>query len=465
MHRDRSSWHSAGVPAAAGLHGDGDHGGVRPRRSSGLGRGGATLGSRLARFFLPPCVAKVRWKRWERWQMGEGDSVTSLEAGPPHDRRGARGQHPGATPRRARPRRTLLYGEAGAARPTLDPGPNPPPAELLLGATMAEPFGPLACVRLGYLLLDLGQLEDAHAAFRRAIAAEPHLADAWRGLATLLERNGDWCLAAATLHRATRCTDRHPSDWGRLARVLERHGRPEAARSCLRRWAKDAPQDPQPRIRLGRLCLESNRLEEARLVLETAIRLAPEGLDARLLLVRVHLRAGRLEAAFGVAQAAVDLAPAEPAVVRAFAAAAQLAGRPGLAVRRCAALLASAGDDADTRIALGLLHQAQGRTESARRHLRRAIELAPRSGEAFLRFVQVGRIPPGDRALLREMERRAADEALPRAARVRIHFALGKAWEDLGDHPRANEHFRRGNALEAPASPLSLVRGPCPAGD
>ncbi len=74
--------------------------------------------------------------------------------------------------------------------------------------------------------------------------------------------------------------------------------------------------------------------------------------------------------------------------------------------------------------------------------------LQPDLTEVYLNRGELKTYRPGD-ADLAELERLAADP--PRFAPAKmlpVHFALGKALEDIGDYPRAFEQWLRGNAIQ-----------------
>jgi tetratricopeptide (TPR) repeat protein len=87
---------------------------------------------------------------------------------------------------------------------------------------------------LAFLLEQQGRLEDAEAAFRRALALDDRLDRAWYGLALTLIRLQRWDDAVAALKRNTELQPMSPYGWYQLARVhIDRH-EPEEARKIIR---------------------------------------------------------------------------------------------------------------------------------------------------------------------------------------------------------------------------------------
>lgn len=87
---------------------------------------------------------------------------------------------------------------------------------------------------LGYLLEEELRLDEADAAFRKALELDPKLDRAWYGLALALIRRGRYDEAVTALKRNTELQPMSPYGWYQLARVhVDRH-EPEEARKIIR---------------------------------------------------------------------------------------------------------------------------------------------------------------------------------------------------------------------------------------
>jgi tetratricopeptide (TPR) repeat protein len=87
---------------------------------------------------------------------------------------------------------------------------------------------------LGFLLDEADRLEEAEAAFRRAVALDEKLDRAWYGLALVLIKQRRFDEAVPALERNTKLQPMSPYGWYQLARVhMDRH-EPEEARKIIR---------------------------------------------------------------------------------------------------------------------------------------------------------------------------------------------------------------------------------------
>ena len=100
---------------------------------------------------------------------------------------------------------------------------------------------------------------------------------------------------------------------------------------------------------------------------------------------------------------------------------------------------------ADAYNNLGVLLKELGRLAEAEAALSKALEFDPKLTGAYINLADCKRFRIGDPHLM-HMQALVHDQTQTAEDRTRLHFALGKAYADLGDHRRAFENMQRGNA-------------------
>jgi Flp pilus assembly protein TadD len=92
---------------------------------------------------------------------------------------------------------------------------------------------------------------------------------------------------------------------------------------------------------------------------------------------------------------------------------------------------------------LGNLLSEYGRFDEARECFQRAIALAPLLAGSYYDLVRCRRVTrdDDDDGLLQRLEAALATPGLEAAQRLRLHLAIGKAADDLGDYALAMQHF------------------------
>ncbi|HZZ57334.1 MAG TPA: tetratricopeptide repeat protein, partial [Opitutaceae bacterium] len=99
------------------------------------------------------------------------------------------------------------------------------------------------------------------------------------------------------------------------------------------------------------------------------------------------------------------------------------------------------------RVNLGILLRDLGRLDEAVAAYGEAIALRPQQADAHFLRAEIKRFRLGDPELA-AMDALVGRPDLPPRDTIHLHFALGKARDDIGDHARAFAHWRQGNALK-----------------
>ncbi len=268
------------------------------------------------------------------------------------------------------------------------------------------------------------------------------------------------------------------------AAALLRAGRPAEAIAPLREAVLLEPSNTLLRHDLGLACLETGRIAEAQAALERAVALDPLYGDAWFRLGIAREAAGAVTGAVAAYDRATALDPSlTEAWFRAGAAVFLLGHREEAAgcFRRAAqtggssrfgrlgkarALLTEDRNEEAERVLrhavardpghamahdlLGHLLTEYGRFEQARTCFERAIALAPALAGSFYELARCRPVQRDD-GLLARMEAALRVAGLDTESRRRVHLALGKAADDLGDYPLAMRHF---NAASREARPF-----------
>jgi tetratricopeptide (TPR) repeat protein len=103
---------------------------------------------------------------------------------------------------------------------------------------------------------------------------------------------------------------------------------------------------------------------------------------------------------------------------------------------------------------LGNLLSEFGRFDEARDCFQRAIALAPLLAGSYYDLVRCRPVTSDDEGLLQQMEAALETPSLEAAQRLRLHLAIGKAAEDLGDYALAMQHFDAADGVRRASVPF-----------
>ena len=267
---------------------------------------------------------------------------------------------------------------------------------------------------LGYALQSLGRTERALAHYQKALAINPDYAEARNNLGTALAALGRHEEAIAQYQAAIALRPPYAEAHRSLANALGVTERYEEAAAHYEKVLAIVPNDAAARTALGNTLHRLDRADEAIAQYERVIAASPSHAEAHASLGNTVHRLGRSHEAIGHFRRALAAAPSDPGIYS----------------------------------SLGGALVALGRSTEASEAFEKAIALAPRKAGFFWNLASVRRFS-GDDPYFAAMQQLAEHiDALDGEEQIDLHFALGKAFADVGDHKRSFEHLLRGNALK-----------------
>ncbi len=273
-----------------------------------------------------------------------------------------------------------------------------------------------------------------------------------------------------------------------LAAELLRAGRPGDAIAPLRDAARVQPSNPRIQPDLGLACLEVGRVPDAIAALQRAVAGNPRYADAYFRLGIALEKLGNIGEAIVAYDRATEFQPSlteawfragalvytlghRNAAIGCFRRAAATGGKTSLGrLGKARALLAEDRNreaeqvlrhtlaldpkDALAHDLLGNLLSEFGRFDEARECFQRAIAIAPLLAGSYYDLVRCRPVTRDDGDLLQRMEAALETPGLEAAQRLRLHLAIGKAADDLGDYALAMQHFDAADAVRRVTTPF-----------
>ena len=278
---------------------------------------------------------------------------------------------------------------------------------------------------------------------REMLKIDPHDAAALRLLGRALRRLGEVEQAEIVERDAIRASSRNPL----LVDAANAIASQELARAerLLRPYIAKMPDDAPAHLMLAQIAANVGAHDEATKLLQHTLDLMPAYGEAWLLLAKVYADTGALSAAMS----AIENAPAAfrngKRALRLKAALLSRLGEYEQAQNVHEQLLAIDSDAPAAWVAYGHLLRTIGRKQDAIAAYRRALAINFRYGEAWwsLSNLKTEPIAPTDLEAMRQ----AAQEGGSNENLFHLHFALGKAMEERGDHAAAFEHYHEANRL------------------
>ena len=273
-----------------------------------------------------------------------------------------------------------------------------------------------------------------------------------------------------------------------LATELLRAGRPADAIAPLRDAALLEPSNPIIQHDLGLACLEVGRVPDAIAAFERAVTSNPRYTDAYFRLGIALEKLGSIGGAIVAYDRATELLPSlteawfragalvytlghRDEAIGCFRRAAATGGKTSFGrLGKARALLTEDRNQEAEQVLrhtvaldpgnamahdlLGNLLSEFGRFDEARECFQRAIAVAPLLAGSYYDLVRCRPVTTDDDSLLQRMEAALATPGLEVAQLLRLHLAIGKAADDLGDYALAMQHFDAADAVRRGSTPF-----------
>lgn len=327
-----------------------------------------------------------------------------------------------------------------------------------------------------------GKYAEAEAAYHAAISRGAPPGEAYYGLGMVQQAAQRPREALMAFQQAVRDPAAPMEAFVEGGKISASAGRPDLALRWIEQATVRFPDRYEPPYFLGCMLANGGRDSDAIEWLQRAHRADPQNAEVLPALIQSLRRLRRLDEALGVAAQWVALNPSEPAAHAALSHVAMERSQLDIAIEHAQQAESLAPDNPDTALLKGRIlvlldrHKeakaALGRARTlapqrpdiyvhlgnvlkilgdpveARATLRQALLLAPNNVEALFELTEITRFSLGDPTIT-TLEGLAATGHAP----SKVHFALGKAYDDLNRSAEAFKQFERANAEEKARRP------------
>ena len=323
---------------------------------------------------------------------------------------------------------------------------------LLIPLAKAWPRAARTQYELGLVLADLGETTAALVALRQATSLNPDLTEAWRALGDRLFAAGDLTGAELAFAEQERTSIQDPV----LRPVADAlfAGNLIDAEHRLRAHLLTRPDDAGALRLLAETFLRQDRLDEAETLFALCLERDPTHDGARFSYAMALFRRQAAAEALDQIQALLAHDAGNSAYRNLAAACLALAGRHDEALRLYEDLLAETPNHPRIWLNYGHALRTIRRRDDAVVAYKRAVALAPQFGEAYWSLANLKTVPlsPAEESAMAAQLQRPDIEA---DDRLHLHYALGKASEDRGEHQTAFVHYAAGAGVVREGRPYT----------
>jgi tetratricopeptide (TPR) repeat protein len=297
----------------------------------------------------------------------------------------------------------------------------------------------------GHCLRDLGQREEALAAYQRAVTHNGALAASWRQIAELHEAAGREAPARFAEGQYAYLAALPPELQSVASFIQE--GRIAKAEQLCRAFLQRNGHHVEAMRLLAEIGLKFNAYDDAELLLESAKELEPGNVSAHFDYVKVLRKRHKFEAALAEAKELRAKEPGNPEFEMLYANENLAVGNFDEALLIYQGLLETMPGNPGVNLTYGHALKTVGRQDDAIAAYRAAYGVRGDYGDAFWSLANLKTYRFTD-AELAQMKAREASPLVALEDRYHLCFALGKALEDRGEIADAFAYYERGNQLK-----------------
>lgn len=319
-------------------------------------------------------------------------------------------------------------------------------------AIALQPDNAEAHNHLGFILENQGKLAEAEAAVREALGLKPDFADAHKHLSFLLGNQGKLAEAAAAAKEALKLNPNDAQTRRNLSIIQKYQNSPGQKMPVAKlgkpsKLASQKLKDASDYNSLGFTFWKQNKLVEAEVILREALRLQPDYPEAYNTLGAILFSLGKLAEAEKAARKVIASRPDYPEAYTNLGAILHNQGRLSESEAALIHAIALKPNYAEAHKNLGVVLKNQGKLAEAEAAFRDAIACQPNYAEVYKHLGELKKYsdPKGDIAA---MEKLLSQSGTASQESMNLCFALGKAYEDIGNYDRAFDYFSKGNQLK-----------------
>lgn len=322
-------------------------------------------------------------------------------------------------------------------------------AEILFRrAVKLEKKSPDAQHKLAIALTGVGRLEEAIKHYRNSQSLKPDVAETYNNLGYTLQQLGRHDEAVEQFRKALVINRDYPEAYNNLGNALQSLKKPREAIQHYRQALLLRPKFFEAHNGLASALTTLNLHTEAIKHCEMALAIAPNSPEAHINFANALGAIDRPQDALAHYQKAIASDPYNPEPYTRASFAFYRLGKIQEAITACEKALALKPDHAGALAQLGTSLRALGRMNEATQYYEKAIASMPSEVGIYHSLVNSKRMTVDDQHFIAVKELADKIDTFDTENQISLHFALGKAFDDVSDYQRSFQHFLKGNALK-----------------
>lgn len=315
-------------------------------------------------------------------------------------------------------------------------------------AVKLNPRSAQAYNNLGIVCYDRREFAKAEQHYRRAIELDDNYAEAHNNLGNALRALNKLDEAVKEYERAIEVRENYPEAYNNLGTAFRDMQKLEQADASYRRAIAFRPNYIDALNNLANVLVVQKKYEDAVRILGDTLKAHPNNLQTLMTLARAQMQRGAYPMANRAIQAALKDHPDNVDVLTLAGQIAHDLDHFEDSINYFEKSLKAKPNNIEALNYYGVALKSVGRLDDARSTFIKALEVQPRAIGTYSNLVDLEKFTP-DNPLFQTMQRIVERVKNPESAPyMALHFALGKAYDDMGEYEKAFHHYSVGAQLK-----------------
>ena len=315
-------------------------------------------------------------------------------------------------------------------------------------AVSLSPSSAAALSNLGIALYERGDLDGAETYQRRALTVDASFARALNNLGSILRDNKDSEAALVFYQKAHAAAPQDEEILNNLGNVLVEANKENDAIRLLTSRVKRGNAQAETYAALGRAFLNLDKLDDAERCFRKALQMEADNTTTLIGLARTIQSKNHPKIALEIVQKALALEPEKPVVLHLHGSLLSDLNQPEQARDVFLKTLEIDPTFLPAILSLGYHYMEIGDKEKARAAFENAVKNDEKDFAGHLGIARLDKLTKDHPTLLRLEEKAKTVDEMPGRRAVSLHYALGKAYDDIKRHEASFQNYAKGAALK-----------------
>ena len=301
---------------------------------------------------------------------------------------------------------------------------------------------------IGHVYREMNQIDAALNSYSQATLINPALEASFRSQIDILRdvNRPDLAIRLADLEKQLAELRATPPVLIAVTDLISQ-GKLVKAEQLCKAFMQKNPKHIEGMRLLADIAVRLGVLEDAEFLLESAVAFSPQSTKARMDFIKVLRKQQKYQEALAHAKILIQQDPQNPQFQSVFAVESMQSGDYETALATFDSILEILPEEPVTLTSRGNALKTQGKKDEAIESYRRAIKKYPAHGEAYYSLANLKLFSFTAKEIV-AMESQEHNPGISHMARIYLDFALGKAYEDMGEFDKAFSYYERGNSFK-----------------